>query len=167
MNFEISEKWFIETAPVNAGTAQKNIGAGENGVISVRYKEIGTAGNAYSIEFVSQDGINKDMSVALAGTKITVTLGKDAADGISVTANTAKLISEAIDTLPDFVSTYSGTGETPISQTIEEVALNGGKFGTFCPVPYTMVKDDTYFYVNIAPNSTHDANWRRFTLATY
>lgn len=163
----ISKKWYREATPLNARKGSINIGAGDNGIVSISYDKIGLDGNDYSLEVVTQVGNNLEMSAVLAGTKLTITLGTDALGDESVTSNTALLISGAVDALPEFVSTYSGTGETPIVTGIEETSLNGGQLGTYCPVPFTYLQDETYYYVNIAANGDQDANWRRFTLASY
>jgi hypothetical protein len=45
--------------------------------------------------------------------------------------------------------------------------LSGGVNATEVIVPYTMLKDDTYYYVNTASGGIHDKVWKRFTLADY
>ena len=125
-------KWFSSEYPVNASAGAINIGAGADGIISIKYKDVGPAGNDYTIEAVEGVENNDPMSVTLTDKAILITLGKDGIGGISVTTNTAILVTAQINLLNDFIATYSGTGETPLGAVIAETALNGGKYGTPC-----------------------------------
>jgi hypothetical protein len=165
---ELTKKWFAEDAPQNAKSATATLGTGDNGTITITYDIKGTEGNVYSVAVVVAEGANKAMSVALANKKITVTLGTGADSNVAASKNTATLIAAAISALDGFTATKSGTGGDSISEaTSEDVAFEGGQFGTPCIVPYTYVADTSYYYVNIAPNTIRDANWRRFQLAEY
>jgi hypothetical protein len=75
-----------------------------------------------------------------------------------------------LNTVEGFGAVFTGAEETVITvegEASQAWALTGGQFGTPCPIPYTFVKDDTYYYTNIAPNTIYDSYWRRFSLTEY
>jgi len=166
-DLSLQRKWHDDVSPINPYKASKNFGAGADGTVHVYYSQIGTEGNDYSIEVVTQDGANKEMSVALADNKLTVTLGKDALEDISVTSNTAKLIAEAIDALPEFEAEYTGTGATAYVTPFSEVAFSGGSYGTPCPTADVLVFVSPYYYWCDQAGSKNTVSWKRFTPATY
>lgn len=164
---EIQKKWFAEETPVNAKSASATIGSGDNGVVTIVVDSVGTEGNDYTVAVVVADGINKALAASIVGTDITVTLGTDASGDADATKNTAKLIAEKISTIAGVTATYSGTGATAITVAITKKSLAGGQYGTVAIVPYTWLYIGTTYYVNIAPNSKYDANWRTVTFTAY
>ena len=164
---EIQKKWFAEATPVNAKSASTTIGSGDNGVVTITVDNVGTEGNSYTIAAVVSEKTSADMSVDITGTDIVITLSTDAQGDADATKNTAKLIAEAIDELSGVTATYSGTGATAITAAITKKSLAGGKYGTVAIVPYTWLYIGTTYYVNIAPNSKYDANWRTVTFTAY
>jgi len=166
-NFFIQQSWFDGTAPQNAKSATATIGSGTNGTVTITIDAVGTGGNSYTVEVVEGSGTDVDLDVSLTGTDIVVTLGTDGAGALDATKNTATLVAAAIDVLAGITATASGDGSTALSVAEAQKSFSGGQYGTVAPVPYTMMQDETYYYVNIAPNSIYDANWRRFTLSEY
>src|SRR6185503_3330051 len=59
--------------------ASVQVGAGDNGTVTVSVVEPGEAGNAYTIEVVQGVGVSVPLAAALVGTALTVTLGTTAA----------------------------------------------------------------------------------------
>lgn len=166
-NFEIQTKWFAEATPQNAKEATANIGSGTDGTVTTTVDVVGTEGNSYTIEVVAGSGNNVAMSAELTDNAIVVTLGTDGVGALDATKNTATLIATAINALSGVSSVASGTGATAIGAAEAVKNFTGGQYATEATIPFTMLKDETYYYVNITPNSRVDKNWRRFTLATY
>lgn len=169
---EITKNWFAETAPLNAKKASVNVGIGTepDANIILEYNKIGTEGNAYSLQFVKGVGNNIELSAALVGKVVKLTLGTDGAGVLDTSKNTVAQAVTLLNAVEGFGAVYDGIEETVITvegDASDAWALTGGQFGTPCPVPYTVVKDANYYYTNIAPNTEHDANWRRFQLVNY
>jgi hypothetical protein len=162
------KKWFAEDAPQNAKSATAAIGTGTNGTVNIAYNTVGAGGNEFVAEVVIAEGNSKAMSAAFDDDTLTVTLGTDADGAADALKNTATLIAAKINTLGMFTATASGNGESAItSETSEDVEFSGGQLGTAAIVPYSVLHIGDYYYVNIAPNTVYDANWRRFTLEAY
>lgn len=165
-NFEIQTKWFAETTPTNTNSATADIGTGDNGTVTTTIDAYGTEGNDYTIEVVEGSGLNVDLSAVLTDTAIVVTLGTDGAGALDATKNTATLVAAEIDALTGVSSVASGTGADALTAAEAEQNFAGGTYGTVAPVPYTMLFIGGWYYVNIAPNSKHDNNWRKFQLGS-
>jgi hypothetical protein len=167
-NLELQTKWFAEDTPTNAHKATAEIGSGTNGKVTIECASVGTEGNEYEVEVVIASGANKPMGAALVNGVLTVTLGTGADSNVAAAKNTAKLISEAISALPEFNATYSGDGSSSISNaTSDNVAFDGGSYGTVCPIGGVWLKiSNTYYYCS-APNSRYDANWRTVVFTAY
>ena len=118
---------------IACGYAFAQIGEGENGVITITSDTPGS--NDYFIEITTVEGDNRSLIVAihpiLAGQIISVCLGTDGEGLPDDTKNTAELIAEIIDNLTGFSATYSGTGETPITERIEAIQFEGGIIETW------------------------------------
>ncbi len=165
---EIIKKWFADETPVNAKKATAEIGTGEDGTITIECDSVGTEGNGYEVAVVIATGANKAMTVALANGVITVTLGTGADSNVATAKNTATLIATEISKISGFTAVASGEGTSSISQaTAENVAFDGGQYGTICINPEAVVYISPYYYTVVAPNGILDANWRRFQLGTY
>lgn len=166
-NFELQTKWFAESVPQNAKSATSTIGSGDNGTVVITVDNVGTEGNDYTVEVKEGAKASVSMSATLVDGAIVVTLGTDELSVLDDTKNTAILIATAINSLPGISAYASNTGETALTLAEAEANFTGGQYGTVAPVPYTMLQDETYYYVNIAPNGKTDANWRRFSLSQY
>lgn len=165
---EVQKKWFAEDNPVNAKGATAIIGDGTDGKVTITCDKVGTIGNDYEVKVAIATKASEDLAVVFANNLLTITLGTDDLSAADNTKNTATLIADAISAIDGFSAIASGTGDTAIStETTTNVEFAGGQFGTVCPAPYAIVKDNNYYYINIAPNSKCDANWRRFTLSDY
>ena len=164
---EIQKKWFAETTPVNAKAASTTIGSGDNGVVTITSDNIGTEGNSYTIAVTVSEATSAALAVDITGTDIAVTLGTDGAGAADATKNTAELIAEAISALSGVSASYSGTGATAISSAVAKKSLAGGQYGTVAIAPYSWLYIGSTYYVNIAPNSKYDANWRTVTFTAY
>jgi hypothetical protein len=165
-NFDLQTKWFAEATPTNTNSATAEIGAGENGVVTVTVDDYGTEGNDYTIEVVVGDGNSVDLSAELTGTAIVVTLATDGSGDPDDTKNTATLVTAAIEALTGVSAEASGTGATALTTAEAEQSFAGGTYGTEATVPYTMLYVSPYYYVNIAPNTRDTSNWRRFQLGS-
>jgi len=167
-NFEIQQSWFGSTAPQNAKSATGTIGSGVDGTVTITVNAVGTEGNNYTIEVVEGSGTDIAMDAVLTGTNIVVTLGTDGVGALDATKNTATIVAGAIDSLSGVSATASGTGATALSSAEVQKNLVGGQYATTAPIPYTMLQDETYYYVNIKPahEKSTDA-WKRFTLADF
>jgi hypothetical protein len=136
----------------------------------------GSAGNAIAVDTDCADGSWGENVNALSG-------GSDATAAEAVTALVAALEDDANVTAADgdndtVVITAKIAGVVGNDITVAETCANatwgvnvtklsGGVDCTEVTVPYTMLQDDSYYYVNIAPCGVHDKNWRRFQLAEY
>ncbi len=136
----------------------------------------GSAGNAVTVDTDCANAIWGVGVTALSG-------GSDCTSAEAVTALVAALEDDANVTATDgdsdtVVTTAKIAGVVGNDITVAETCANatwgvsvtklsGGVNCTEVVVPYTMLQDDSYYYVNIAPCGVHDKNWRRFTLAPY
>lgn len=101
-------------------SATAEIGAGENGIVTVTIDAGGTHGHEYSIEVRTNINPSKELAATLAEKKILVTLGTDA-DALPDNAkNTATLVSAAIDALDGISAAASGSGADPLTLEEEE-----------------------------------------------
>jgi hypothetical protein len=162
----LTAKWFSDATPKNYKDASTTIGAGDNGVITV--KAIDDITTDKTIEVVVATGNSKAMTAVYTDGALVVTLGTDGAGAADATKNTAILIAEAIDALDEFTATASGTGATAISSAVTEKAFTAGQLGTPCMIDGVALLSSGTYYVCIAPDATtKNTNWRSFTLTAY
>lgn len=169
---QFAKPWYPYTGnnvePKNAKPAKYVVGSGNN-TLTITY---GTdvQGNGYKFKAVLAENPEADMSVDLSPTTKTLTVTLGTTDNETITAdntkNTYVKIAAEINKIPGFKAVVNGSGV--ISDEIEADEFDDGQLGTVCPVAGTFIKkSDTEWYVNIAPNSEHDANWRKLTVSTY
>lgn len=174
MQFEnqFTKPWYAYTdtnvEPLNAKPA--SIVIGETNTITVTYGHT-TQGNGFKLVIAVAEAKSTALSAAFATDTLTITLATDATVSPITpddTKNTLALIAAKIKTVTGFDATVTGVGTTPITAAAESADFTAGQEGTVCAVPGTLVyKTATEWYVNIAPNSKYDANWRKATLTTY
>ncbi len=107
-----------------ATAATAVVGAGENGVVTVTVASAGRAGNAYIIQLVAAGNPSANMTAALNGSQLVVTLGTDAGGALDPAKNTATLVAAAIDALAQFTAVASGTGAAALDE--QEAQFAGG-----------------------------------------
>lgn len=150
--------------PKNAKPATYVIGTGDN-TITVTYGHT-TQGNGYKLAIVVASGNTKPLAAAFATDTLTITLATNGVGAADDTKNTYALVAAKIKTVAGFDATVAGTGIISAEAAADE--FTDGQEGTICHVPGTFIKkSETEWYVNIAPNSKFDANWRKLTVATY
>jgi hypothetical protein len=171
---EITKKWYAESAPQNAKEARATLTFSD---IPVAAETVIIGDETYEIVAAAEDiadpanipvVLGATMTADNAVTKLAEAISANSAlvDAVgNTTADTVLVIYNSIGTEGNSVEI--STTCTNASWGEDVTSLSGGQFGTPCPVPYTVVKDTTYYYTNIAPNTEQDANWRRFQLATY
>lgn len=169
MQFEnqFAKPWYSYTddvAPLNATPASYLIGEAPN-TLTINY---GTdiEGNGSSVVIAVAVGNSKPLSVAYTNKVLTITLATNSSGAADNAKNTYALVAAAIKTLPGFDAVATGTGA--ISTAAEADDFTNGHEGTVCPIHGIFIKkSDAEWYVNLAPNSKHDANWRKLSVATY
>jgi len=162
----ISQKWFSDATPKNYKDASTTIGSGDDGVITITSLDDITTDK--SIEVVVATEVSEEMSVSYATDKITVTLGTDSEGVADDTVNTATLIAAEINKLSGFTASVSGSGETAISEAVEEKSFTAGQLGTPSPVSGVALVSSGTYYVCIAPDTTtKNTNWRQMTFSSY
>lgn len=166
MAFNITKKWYGEGAPVNAASA---VGAGK--ILTFTAKNVGTEYNDLKVTFEDDQSLEGNCDVDLDGLDITITIK----EGTTTFAH-IKTAVEAKDVVKDLVEVAikEGDNDTEIAITYEEITFEGGAYGTVCQDTGVIVEDivldgttvtSTDYYINIAPNSIYDANWRKVTLS--
>ena len=106
--------------------ATAQIGSGANGTVTITGvgANEGTAGNSLTVSVVVPVGTSP-LSAVLSGNSLTVSL--DVTAGVpNPAANTATLVAAAIDALPGFTATASGTGSSSLSVAAGPVSFSGG-----------------------------------------
>ena len=103
-----------------------------NSNLTFSAREEGTAGNAVKVALVAQDLADQVLSVAVAGTTITVNLATDENKAIITTANDVIAIITENDIARDLVSVENikNSDGSGIVSTIAATALSGGANGT-------------------------------------
>ena len=138
------KKWFADTNPLAGVKASINIGAGENGIITIHSDLVGTEGNDFTIT-VSDAGANDcDMSATISGTDITVVLGKTVA-ALEPTKNTCVLIAAALNALAGVNAVYSGTGADSIAAASVKSNFTGGIYATPVATSCIIVLSETWY----------------------
>lgn len=166
---EILKKWFAESVPTNAHKATASIGTGDNGTVNIVYDNVGIEGNAYDIAIVIAAGANANMTAALSGTTITVTLGTGSSAGVVAAAkNTATLIAAAITALTPFTATKTGTGGDSIATATEEnIAFTGGSYCTPSPIGGVwLYENNTYYYCSKPCGKLDTDAWQTVAFTT-
>lgn len=113
----------INTLPGTA--ASSSIGAGDNGVVTITSATEGIGGNSYTVQAIQAATPNVNLSAALNGLALEITLGTDGAGAPDATKNTATLVAGVIDALDQFIAVASGNGSTIISAG-EVIPFTGG-----------------------------------------
>jgi hypothetical protein len=112
------------------GWVAGTIGAGANGVVTVRANQLAEPDSAFTIEILLPTDPDLDLEATITSGAIVVSLGTDGLGDPDDTKNTAALIAAAIDALPNLVATASGTGATPLDAAVAEAPLTGPVYGT-------------------------------------
>lgn len=111
----------------DAGTAASaDIGSGADGTVTTTVDAVGDAGNDYTIQVVVGEGNNIDLSAAIDGTAITVTLGTDDTGAVDNTKNTATLVADAINEIPGVTAAASGEGDAALTTAEGPTSFLGG-----------------------------------------
>ena len=164
---DLADKWFSEATPTNYKLASATLGTGTNGTITVTSVP---AADTTTIAIVVAEAKSTALSAALAGGKITITLGTTADDVVTAddTKNTAKLIAAEISKISGYSAVASGTGATAISAaTATDVEFTAGGYGTPCPeAGLGLVNSGTYYVCTTADNTRYNDNWKTFTLSS-
>ncbi|MDD4780943.1 MAG: hypothetical protein PHT02_10160 [Tissierellia bacterium] len=169
--YDIRAKWYAENAPVNA---TYSIFATEFGVTNAELVFTGKLKTAdydgWAINLVDPKADSKALSVAVDedGKEINVSLATSAVGAIT---STAKNVKEAIEAHPvassiiDVAYAEDNTGAGIVTEL--EAILDNGADGTVCQDTNVVVQYGNQLYINILPNSRHDANWRKLNLVDY
>jgi hypothetical protein len=174
MSFELTKKWYAESAPQNAKEAKATLTftgvpvAAEVVVIGDETYELVAAAEDVADPANTPVILGATFTADNAVTKLAEAISANSAivDAVgNITADTVLVIYDSIGTEGNNIGI--STTCTNASWGVDVTNLSGGQYGTPCPVPFTIVKDDTYYYTNIEPNTDRDANWRRFQLVTY
>lgn len=171
--FDITKKWFAGDAPVNAAyatVATEFSVANAELVFTGKYKTADY--NGWKINLVDPSGKSKALSVAVdeVAKEINVSLATSAAGAITSKASDVKAAIEA-HSVASKVINVAYAEENDGSGVVGELegVLADGADGTVCQDINVIVKDDKtgQLYINILPNSRHDANWRKLNLVAY
>ena len=170
--FDITKKWFAGDAPVNA------VYASDTTTFSVDNAELVFTGkyrtadyNGWKVNLVDPSGNSKALSVAVDETakEINVSLATGAGGAITSKASDIKTAIEA-HSIASKVINVAYAEDNDGSGVVAELegVLADGVDGTVCQDINVIVQDDNgQLYVNILPNSRHDANWRKLNLVDY
>ena len=150
-------------APVNAVAAAADVGAGQDGTVTVTAETSGAAGNDLTVEVVAGVGVDQPLAASIAGTAITVTLGTDGAGDPDAAKNTATLVAAAVDDLTGVSAVASGTGADPLTAAEGPTSFTGGIDGTVA-VQGAVVYYSGYLYIATAANPVSGANWQAVQL---
>jgi hypothetical protein len=123
------------------------IGLEDTAEVTVVCAEAGEAGNLYTVQAIAAPGTDDNLSASLADGVITVYLGKTAGE-LDPAKNTATAVAEAIDQIPEFTATMTGSGGAfPL---VEPTAFSGG-------VDAIVVTDGTPYEIFAQPTGVVDA----------
>lgn len=170
---DISKKWFAGDHPVNAvapSVATESSVANSNLVFTA--KLAGVDYNDWEINLIDPKGNDKKLAVAVdeAGKAINVSLATGATGDITSKASDVKTAIEAHAIASKIISVAYADQETG-EGVVEEFAgvLDNGVDGTVCQDINVIVQDDktAQLYINILPNTRHDANWRKLNLVAF
>ena len=171
MAFNITKKWYGEGAPVNAASS---VGAGQ--ILTFTAKNVGTEYDNLKVTFEDSQSLTGNCDIDLDGLDITITIK----EGTTTFAHIKTAVG-AKDVVKDLVEVAIKEGDdntkidiTSIKNEDEEIKFEGGAYGTVCQDTGVIVEDIVLdgttvtsidYYINIAPNSIYDANWRKVTLS--
>lgn len=170
---DIRKKWFAGDHPVNAvapSVATESLVANSNLVFTA--KLAGVDYNDWEINLIDPKGNDKKLAVAVdeAGKAINVSLATGATGDITSKASDVKTAIEAHAIASKIISVAYADQETG-EGVVEEFAgvLDNGVDGTVCQDINVIVQDDktAQLYINILPNTRHDANWRKLNLVSF
>lgn len=156
----ITKKWF-DGEPKNAIKA--SIDATDNSGLTILANIAGEAYNGWEVNLIDPKGNDEDLDIAIGNKKIDISLATGN-DGAITT--TFKELGEVLEGSIITVEYAENNALTKVKEE-KELKLDDGEYGTVCQDIYVTVEHDSDYYVNILPNSIHDANWRKVTLATY
>lgn len=171
MAFNITKKWYGEGAPINAASA---VGAGK--ILTFTAKNVGTEYNDLKVTFEDGDTGDANCVIDVDGFEITITI-KDKTTTFKQVADVIKADDDAkalVDVVIKEEDSNKNTAITIDTNEDEEITFEGGAYGTVCQDTGVIVEDivldgttvtSTDYYINIAPNSIYDANWRKVTLS--
>jgi len=168
---DIRKKWFDGDAPVNAAYASVATEFGTaNAEMILAGKYRGIDFNDWTVNLIDPSGNNKALSVEVDNDnkEINISLATGAAGAITSKAEDIKDLIEAHEVASNIISVAyakNNTGEGVVGEA--ELVLENGVNGTVCQDTEVIVKHDNQLYINIAPNSIHDANWRKLNLIEY
>ena len=171
--FDITKKWFAGDAPVNAAYATVATEFSVANAELVFTGKLRTADyNGWKVNLVDPSGNKKALVVTVDEVAKEVNISLATGDTGLITS-TAKSVKEAIEAHEvaskiinvEYAEDNDGTG---IVAEFAGVLANGAD-GTVCQDINVIVKDDKtgQMYINILPNSRHDANWRKLNLVAY
>lgn len=168
----IRTSWFGGDAPVNAKYATLETDFEVANAELVFTGKLKTADyNGWAINFVDPKANNKALSVSvdLSAKEINVSL---ATSGAGVLTSTAKNVKDAIEahSVASKIINVAYADENDGTGVVAEFAgtLSNGVDGTVCQDDDVIVRDsEGQLYINILPNSRHDANWRKLNLVDY
>lgn len=170
---DITKKWFDGDAPVNATYATDTTTFSVANAELVFTGKLRTADyNGWKVNLVDPSGNKKALVITVDEVAKEVNVSLATGDTGLITS-TAKSVKEAIEAHEvaskiinvEYAEDNDGTG---IVAEFAGVLANGAD-GTVCQDINVIVKDDKtgQMYINILPNSRHDANWRKLNLVAY
>jgi len=168
----ITKQWFARDAPINAtyATLETDFKVA-NAELVFTGKLRGADYNDWAFTFVDPRGNNKPLVITVDedGKEIAVSLATSGAGAITTTA---KQVKEAIEAhaVASKIINVAYAAENNGNGVVDELdgVLEGGRNGTVCQDVHVIVEDTKgQLYINIAPNSKHDANWRKLNLVAY
>ncbi len=164
MLVNITKKWF-DGEPKNAVKA--SVDASDNTGLTIIANVAGEAYNDWEVNLIdpnTTEGQDLEIEIIEEDKEINITLATE--EGAKTITTT---FADLKDALEDYFITVVYVDNDKTKKVAEEdgLELAGGAYGTVCQDIYVTVEHDSDYYVNILPNSIHDANWRKVTLATY
>lgn len=156
----ITKKWF-DGEPKNA--EKSSVKCTTNDGLTFITKSVGDLYNEWKINLIDPGKSDEVLDIVIGNKKIDISLATGD-DGAITT--TFKELGEALEGSIITVEYAENNASTKVKEE-KELKLDDGEYGTVCQDIYVTVEHDSDYYVNILPNSIHDANWRKVSLATY
>lgn len=156
----ITKKWF-DGEPKNA--EKSSVKCTTNDGLTFITKSVGDLYNEWKINLIDPGKSDEVLDIVIGNKKIDISLATGD-DGAITT--TFKELGEALEGSIITVEYAKNNASTKVKEE-KELKLDDGEYGTVCQDIYVTVEHDSDYYVNILPNSIHDANWRKVSLATY
>ena len=157
----ITKKWF-DGKPKNA--EKSSVKCTTNDGLTFITKSVGDLYNEWKINLIDPGESDEVLDIVIGNKKIDISLATEEEDGDIMT--TFEDLEKALEDYFITVECEDGK-EKEVLKEEKNLELKGGAYGTVCQDIYVTVEYDSDYYVNILPNSIHDANWRKVTLATY